>query len=242
MPLDCHLMIVEPERYVEAFKEAGRRRASRSTSRPAPHLHRALQHIQSLGMRAGRRAEPVARTRTRIAYVIDVADLVLVMSVNPGFGGQSFIPEVLPKVRAIRQMIDATGARLDARDRRRASPRRRRARRRRRAPGCSSPGTPCSRTRDYARRSTAIRREGEAGVQGVRGARRVGARAGGVRRCACAACPGPRPRYQGGGGRVCGCVRVAPASASASCVCSASAPAPASCDRVAREDARASRA
>lgn len=106
-PLDCHLMIVEPEKYIEAFKEAGADGVTIHIEACA-HAHRALQHIKSLGMRAGVVLNPSTHEDT-LKYVLDVADLVLVMSVNPGFGGQSFIPEVLPKVRAIRAMIDATG-------------------------------------------------------------------------------------------------------------------------------------
>ncbi len=106
-PLDCHLMIVEPERYIEAFKEAGADGLTIHIE-ACVHAHRALQHIKSLGMRAGVVLNPSTHEDT-LKYVMDVADLVLVMSVNPGFGGQSFIAEVLPKVRAIRAMIDATG-------------------------------------------------------------------------------------------------------------------------------------
>jgi ribulose-phosphate 3-epimerase len=106
-PLDCHLMIVEPEKYVDAFKDAGADGLTIHIE-ACVHAHRALQHIKSLGMRAGVVLNPSTHEDT-LKYVLDVADLVLVMSVNPGFGAQSFIPEVLPKVRAIRAMIDATG-------------------------------------------------------------------------------------------------------------------------------------
>jgi ribulose-phosphate 3-epimerase len=106
-PLDCHLMIVEPEKYFEAFKEAGADGITIHIE-ACVHAHRALQHIKSLGMRAGVVLNPSTHEDT-LKYTLDVADLVLVMSVNPGFGGQSFIPEVLPKVRALRAMIDATG-------------------------------------------------------------------------------------------------------------------------------------
>ena len=106
-PLDCHLMIVEPEKYIDAFKEAGADGVTIHIEACA-HAHRALQHIKSLGMRPGIVLNPSTHEDT-IKYVLDVAELVLVMSVNPGFGGQSFIGEVLPKVRAIRAMIDATG-------------------------------------------------------------------------------------------------------------------------------------
>jgi ribulose-phosphate 3-epimerase len=106
-PLDCHLMIVEPEKYFEAFKEAGADGLTVHIE-ACDHAHRALQHIKSLGMRAGITLNPSTSEET-LKYVIDVADLVLVMSVNPGFGGQSFIASQLDKVRAIRRMIDATG-------------------------------------------------------------------------------------------------------------------------------------
>ena len=76
------------------------------------HLNRTIQHIHHLGKRAGVVLNPSTSEDT-IRYVIGAADLVLVMSVNPGFGGQAFLPEVLPKVRAIRQMIDRSGRHVD---------------------------------------------------------------------------------------------------------------------------------
>jgi ribulose-phosphate 3-epimerase len=103
LPVDVHLMIVEPERYLDAFAEAGADGLSVHVE-ACPHLYRTLQHIRGLGKRAGVVLNPSTHELT-IEYVLDVADLVLVMSVNPGFGGQAFIPEVLPKVRAIRKMI-----------------------------------------------------------------------------------------------------------------------------------------
>jgi len=105
LPLDVHLMIVEPEKYFEAFAEAGADGLSIHIE-ACPHAHRALQHIKSLHMRAGVVLNP-STSEEALRYVLPVADLVLVMSVNPGFGGQSFIPEVLPKVAAIRRLIDA---------------------------------------------------------------------------------------------------------------------------------------
>jgi len=104
LPLDVHLMMVEPERYFEAFAEAGADGLSVHIE-ACPHAHRALQHIRDLHMRAGIVLNP-STSEEAVRYVISVADLVLVMSVNPGFGGQSFIPDVLPKVAAIRKMID----------------------------------------------------------------------------------------------------------------------------------------
>ncbi|AKU96817.1 Ribulose-phosphate 3-epimerase [Labilithrix luteola] len=111
LPLDVHLMIVEPERYVEDFAAAGADTITVHVE-ASVHLHRTLCHIRSLGKRAGVTLNPGTNEDT-IKYVMDVVDQVLVMSVNPGFGGQSFIREVLPKVRAIRSMIDATGRDID---------------------------------------------------------------------------------------------------------------------------------
>jgi ribulose-phosphate 3-epimerase len=106
-PLDCHLMIVEPEKYFEAFKDAGADGITIHVE-TCTHLHRSLEHIKALGMRAGVVLNPSTHEDT-LSYVLGIADLVLVMSVNPGFGGQSFIADVLPKVRAIRAKIDASG-------------------------------------------------------------------------------------------------------------------------------------
>lgn len=111
LPLDVHLMIVEPEKYVDAFAEAGADTITIHVE-ACTHLHRTLCYIKSLGKRAGVTMNPSTHEDT-IRYVIDVVDQVLVMSVNPGFGGQSLIREVLPKVAAIRTMIDARGRHVD---------------------------------------------------------------------------------------------------------------------------------
>jgi ribulose-phosphate 3-epimerase len=111
LPLDVHLMIVEPEKYLEDFAAAGADTLTVHVE-ACPHLHRTLQHIRSLHKRAGVVLNPSTSEET-LRYVMDLVDLVLVMSVNPGFGGQSFLPDVLPKVRAIRQMIDRTGREID---------------------------------------------------------------------------------------------------------------------------------
>jgi len=103
LPLDVHLMIVEPERYLDAFAQAGADGLSVHVE-TCPHLQRTLQHIRHLGKRAGVVLNPSTH-ELAVEYVLDTADLVLVMSVNPGFGGQAFLPEVLPKVTAIRRMI-----------------------------------------------------------------------------------------------------------------------------------------
>jgi len=111
LPLDVHLMIVEPERYVEAFAEAGADTITIHVE-ACTHLHRTLSYIRSLGKRAGVTMNP-STSEESIRYVLDVVDQVLVMSVNPGFGGQSLIREVLPKVSAIRRMIDERGLAID---------------------------------------------------------------------------------------------------------------------------------
>ena len=109
--LDCHLMIVEPERYVEDFAAAG---ADVITvhAEACPHLHRVLQQIRALGKRAGVSLNPHT-DESCLNYVMDQLDLILVMSVNPGFGGQSFIPSALPKLARLRAMIDERGLDID---------------------------------------------------------------------------------------------------------------------------------
>ncbi len=103
LPLDVHLMIVEPQKYIEEFAGAGADTIL-VHAEACPHLHRTLQSIRKLGKRAGAVLNPSTH-ECALQYVMDVVDQILVMSVNPGFGGQSFIAEVLPKVRAIRTMI-----------------------------------------------------------------------------------------------------------------------------------------
>ncbi len=108
-PLDVHLMIVEPERYVEDFAKAGADIISvHAEHNASPHLHRTLCQIKELGKQAGVVLNP-STSLDLIEYVLEVCDLVLIMSVNPGFGGQSFIPAVLPKIRKLRQMCDERG-------------------------------------------------------------------------------------------------------------------------------------
>lgn len=111
LPLDCHLMIVEPERYVDDFAKAGADVISVHVE-ACVHLHRTLSHIRSLGKRAGVVVNP-STSEEALKYVYDVADLVLVMSVNPGFGGQSFIESALPKIERIRKAIEASGRAID---------------------------------------------------------------------------------------------------------------------------------
>ena len=104
---DVHLMIVEPEKYVEAFKDAGADIISVHIE-ACPHLHRNIEQIKSLGLRAGVAVNP----HTPISLLTDIIadiDLVNLMSVNPGFGGQKFIPYTLYKIRELRNMIDDRG-------------------------------------------------------------------------------------------------------------------------------------
>ncbi len=110
-PFDVHLMISPVDVYLDAFAEAG---ADTITVHPeaGPHIHRSLQHIKSLGKRAGVVLNPGTPAKM-LDYLIEMVDLVLVMSVNPGFGGQSFIDSQLRKIAAIRKMIDASGRDID---------------------------------------------------------------------------------------------------------------------------------
>ena len=108
-PLDVHLMIVEPEKYVEGFAKAGADIISvHAEHNASPHLHRTLCQIQELGKKSGVVLNP-STPLGLLDYVLPVCDLVLIMSVNPGFGGQSFIPEVVPKIQKLRQMCDEKG-------------------------------------------------------------------------------------------------------------------------------------
>lgn len=108
-PLDVHLMIVEPEKYVEDFAKAGADIISvHAEHNASPHLHRTLSQIREMGKQAGVVLNP-STSLDLIEYVLDVCDLILIMSVNPGFGGQSFIPGVVPKIRKLRQMCDERG-------------------------------------------------------------------------------------------------------------------------------------
>ncbi len=104
-PLDVHLMISPADPYLEAFAEAG---ADHITvhAEAGPHLHRSLQAIRKLGKKAGAAINP-ATPAEALAHVLDDLDLILVMTVNPGFGGQSFIRSVLPKIAEIRTMLES---------------------------------------------------------------------------------------------------------------------------------------
>jgi ribulose-phosphate 3-epimerase len=109
VPLDVHLMITDPDRYAEAFVEAGASMLSVHVE-VLPHLHRSISFIKGLGAKAGVVLNPSTPVVTLEEIAGDV-DFVLVMSVNPGFGGQSFIPRSEHKVRAVREMLDKAGNR-----------------------------------------------------------------------------------------------------------------------------------
>lgn len=102
-PLDVHLMIVQPERYIEAFRKAGADTISVHLE-ACPHLHRTLQQIGAAGCRRGVAINPHTPVQSLEAIITEV-DLVCVMSVNPGFGGQKFIEQTFTKVRALKELI-----------------------------------------------------------------------------------------------------------------------------------------
>ncbi len=108
-PLNVHLMIVEPERYLTAFAEAG---ADHLLVQAEPsstvHLHRVLSQIHELGKKAGVVLDP-ASPIDLIEYVLHLCEIVLIMTVNPGFSGQKFLPEMLPKIRRVRELCDKRG-------------------------------------------------------------------------------------------------------------------------------------
>ena len=107
LTFDVHLMISQPERYIEDFAAAGAQVISVQVE-ACIHLHRTLQQIRQAGCQAAAALNP-ATPLEEIEYVLGDLDMVLIMSVNPGFGGQSFIPAMLPKIRRLREMIDSQG-------------------------------------------------------------------------------------------------------------------------------------
>jgi ribulose-phosphate 3-epimerase len=108
-PVDVHLMIVEPEHYLDDFAKAGADHLLVHCEQSATiHLHRTLSHIRSLGKSAGVVLNP-ATPLPQIEYVLHLCRIVLIMTVNPGFGGQEFLPEMLPKIAALRRLCDERG-------------------------------------------------------------------------------------------------------------------------------------
>lgn len=104
IPLDVHLMIEEPDKYIKAFAESG---ADIITvhSEACVHLHRTVQNIKERGVQAAVSLNP-ATSLSNIEFILPFVDMVLLMSVNPGFGGQQFIQEVLPKIKELRNIVD----------------------------------------------------------------------------------------------------------------------------------------
>ncbi len=111
LPIDAHLMIVEPERYVEPFAKAGADLIS-VHAEVSPHLHRTIQAIRAAGARPAVALNP-STPLDCLEYVLGDVDMVLLMTVNPGFGGQSYIPAVTEKVRRLRRMADERGQELE---------------------------------------------------------------------------------------------------------------------------------
>jgi ribulose-phosphate 3-epimerase len=108
-PLDVHLMIVEPERYLDDFARAGADHLLVHCEPSATiHLHRTLSHVRDLGKVAGVVLNP-ATPISQIEHVLDLCDIILIMTVNPGFGGQKFLTSMLPKIRALRRLCDERG-------------------------------------------------------------------------------------------------------------------------------------
>ena len=111
LPLDVHLMISNPDDFIDDFVRAG---ADILTvhAEAGHHLHRSIQHIRNAGVKPAVSLNP-ASPLDMIDYVLDDLDMVLLMTVNPGFGGQDFIPEVIPKIERLRKMIDKRGLDMD---------------------------------------------------------------------------------------------------------------------------------
>jgi ribulose-phosphate 3-epimerase len=111
LPFDVHLMIAPADPYIAAFADAGADVIS-VHAEAGPHVHRSLQAIRALGRKAGLVLNP-GTPETALAYLLDAVDLVLVMSVNPGFGGQTFLPETVDKVARVRAMLGGRGVRVE---------------------------------------------------------------------------------------------------------------------------------
>lgn len=109
LPLDCHLMVVEPEKYFDSFVQAGADTITIHVE-AAPHLHRQVMRIKELGAKAGATLNPSSPLETLRDVAADL-DLLLIMSVNPGFGGQKFIEASIDKIARARQLLDATRSR-----------------------------------------------------------------------------------------------------------------------------------
>lgn len=111
LPIDVHLMIVEPDHLLKSFADAGASSISVHVE-TCPNLHRTLQSIRGLGCKVGVAINPHTPP-VMLSEIMHMLDLILVMTVNPGFGGQSFLPESLSKIERLREMADATGRDID---------------------------------------------------------------------------------------------------------------------------------
>lgn len=111
IPLDVHLMIIEPERYVQRFVECGADIVTIHVE-ATNHIQRTLAIIKEAGAKAGVVLNPATPLET-VKYILDDVDMILLMSVNPGFGGQKFIPAVLDKIKDLREIIDKSGKNID---------------------------------------------------------------------------------------------------------------------------------
>lgn len=111
LPLDVHLMIQDPDKYIEKFAKAGADIITIHVE-TSPHLHRSVQFIKDQGCKAGVSLNPATSLAT-LDHILSEVDMVLIMTVNPGFGGQEFIPSVLPKIKRLREKISEKGIVVD---------------------------------------------------------------------------------------------------------------------------------
>ena len=111
LPLDVHLMIQDPDKYIEKFAKAGADIITVHVE-TSPHLHRSVQFIKDQGCKAGVSLNPATSLAT-LDHILSEVDMVLLMTVNPGFGGQEFIPSVLPKIKRLREQISEKGISVD---------------------------------------------------------------------------------------------------------------------------------
>jgi len=111
LPLDVHLMIQDPDKYIEKFAKAGADIITVHVE-TSPHLHRSVQVIKDQGCKAGVSLNPATSLAT-LDHILSEVDMVLIMTVNPGFGGQKFIPSVLPKIKRLREKISEKGIGVD---------------------------------------------------------------------------------------------------------------------------------
>lgn len=111
LPLDVHLMISNPDYFIEDFVRAGADIITIHTE-AVKHLHRSIQHIRKAGARPGASLNPATPLQV-IEYILDDLDMVVIMTVNPGFGGQEFISEVIPKIERLKEMIDKRGLNIE---------------------------------------------------------------------------------------------------------------------------------